>query len=326
MTTSIYLMQTDKVEQQIFNIEVVIAEGFPLLSLSLVTEPLRVANRESRAPVFRWRVLSPDGRPVRSSSGLLISVDSELDDMPADAVILLASYHPERMVSTRLVAWLRRRAAKGAMMGCVDTGAMIFAQAGLLGHRPAAVHHEAIVGFRDAYGNAFFADKLFDLSQYRCSSAGGVVTIDMSLALIEHFVSRQLARRIAEVLNYRPVEPDRAHGAYGRDWSIPRLNQYLARSVEMMLANLDKPIQIATLAQRLNLPQWKLRRLFHRYLGMAPAGYYLELRLDRARNLLRNSHERVGMIAVLSGFENIESFSRAYKKRFSISPSADRQL
>lgn len=305
---------------------IVIDEGFPLLSLAFVTEPLRVANRESPRPLFTWRVLSTGSARPRSSSGRGIDVDGPLDEDPADAVILLASYFPDRMMNARLSDWLRRRAASGTLMGCVDTGALIFAQAGLLTRRPAAAHHEAIVGFREARGEAFFADLLYDMDGDRCSSAGGVATFDMTLAIIERFGSRRLARRVAEILNYRPLGSDRAYDSFGRNWTIPGLHRTLAQSIEIMLANMERPVPVREIGARVGWPAWKLRRLFHRHLCMSPQGYYLELRLDRARNLLRNSSEKVGTIALMCGFPAIESLSRAYKARYGQPPSKDRML
>ncbi len=211
-------------------------------------------------------------------------------------------------------------------MGCVDTGALVFAKAGLLSRRPAAVHHEAVVGFREVYGDALFTDLLFDLEGDRCSSAGGVATFDMTLAVIEHLASRRLAKRVAEILNYRPIETARASGSYGRDWSIPRLDRTLAKTVEIMLANIEKPVSVAEICQRVDTPVWRLRRLFQRHLGMSPQMYYLELRLDQARNLLRNSGQTVGTIAHMCGFPAPESMSRAYKARFGLPPSHDRAL
>ena len=307
-------------------IVVVIDEGFPLLSLAFVTEPLRLANRESPRPLFNWRVLSLTGNRPRSSGGREVGVDGALDDEPADAVILLASYYPDRMISAKLLDWLRRRAASGALMGCVDTGALIFAQAGLLSRRPAAAHHEAIVGFREAHGEAFFADLLYDLDGDRCSSAGGVATFDMSLAVIELFGSRKLAKRVAQILNYRPLETDRASGSFGRDWSIPRLDRTLAQAIDVMLANIERPISISDIGDHVGLPPWRLRRLFHKHVGMSPQEYYLELRLERARNLLRNSSEKVGTIAHMCGFSALESMSRVYKTRYGLPPSTDRTL
>lgn len=307
------------------NISIVIAEGFPLLSLALLTEPLRIANRESSKPIFHWRILSPEPDPPRSSSGRRIDIDGELDESPTDAVILLASYAPARMISGGLRRWLRRRAAGGALMGCVDTGALLFADAGLLKQYPAAAHREAVVGFREAHGDALFVERLFDFHDQRCSSAGGVATFDMTLAIIEHFASSALARRVAEILNYRRLEGDGAN-VLGPHWSIPRRNRQLALAIEMMLANLEQPLAIEEICQRLDWPVWRLRRLFQRYLGMPPRAYYLELRLEQARNLLRNSAEKVGNIALMCGFPATESLSRAYKARFGVSPGRDRRL
>ncbi len=305
---------------------ILIGEGFPLLSLSLVMEPLRIANRESPRPIFDWKILSVNKKMPRSSSGRRLPADGFLDESVADAVILLASYAPGQMRSEKLMAWLRRQALRGAVMGCVDTGALLFAEAGLLDRRPAAVHHEAIVGFREKSGDAFFVDRLFDFDQDRCSAAGGVVTIDMTLELIAHFASPRLARRVAEVLNYKPLDTGRAEGRFGIDWSIPRVDRMLGKAVEIMQANVETPAAIAEICARLDMPNWQLRRLFHRHLGMSPQAYYLEIRLDRARNLLRNSQETVGTIALMCGFPASESLSRRYKDRFGVSPSKDRRL
>ena len=309
-----------------FRIVIVIDDGFPIMSLTLITEPLRVANRESSKPIFVTRVISPNGQAVRSSSGLQVEVDGGLDHARADAIIVLASYFPDRMATRDLINWLAKRNDGRTLLGCVDTGALIFAQSGLLKNRPAAVHHEAIVGFSESFGSDLFTDQLFDVTADRCSSAGGVATIDMTLEIIERLVSSKLAWRVAEVLNYRRLETSRARGEFGRDWSLPRLDRDLAKAVEIMMANLEDPVPVTAICARVGMPNWRLRRLFRKHLNMSVQGYYLELRLDRARNLLRNSSEPVGNIALMCGFPASESFSRAYKARYGISPSRDRVL
>ena len=148
----------------------------------------------------------------------------------------------------------------------------------------------------------------------------------MTLALIARFASRRLANRVAEILNYRPLDSGRADGAFGRDWSIPRLDRTLAQCVEIMLANIERPLAVSEIGTRVGVPERRLRRLFHRHVGVSPRAYYLDLRLDRARNLLRNSHEKVGTIALICGFPATESLSRAYQKRFGLRPSGDRGL
>ncbi len=306
-------------------VTIVLGEGFSLVSLSMVTEPLRVANRESPKPLFQWRLLSVDGERPKSSSGLAFDIDGPLDEAKTDVVILLASYSPDRLRSSAFLNWLRRRAREGCLMGCVETGALLFAEAGLLAKRPAAVHRESIVGFREARGDDLFVDRLFDFGGDRFSSAGGVVTMDMTLALIAHFGSRRLARRVAEVLYYLPRESDRDE-SLGMDSSLKRLDRNLSRATEIMLANIETPLRIGEVCQRLGVPRYQLQRLFQRHLGQSPQAYYLELRLDRARNLLRNSHEKVGTIAMICGFPAPESLTRAYAKRFGVRPSQDRSF
>ncbi|PVZ42546.1 GlxA family transcriptional regulator [Pseudomonas sp. CC120222-01a] len=308
------------------SITLLVGEGFPLMSLSLITEPLRVANRESLRPVFCWRIVSSDGLPPRSSSGHSVVIDGGLDEAVTDAVIVLASYGPDRMSTPTVLKWLRRRARTGCIMGCVDTGALLLAEAGLLERHRAAVHHEALAGFQERRPESFFSDRLYDFQGTRCSSAGGVVTIDMALALIGHFTTQRLSKRVAEVLNYKPLQSARADGAFGRDWSLPRIDRTLAQAVEMMLANIEAPLAISAIADRLERDDWHLRRLFLRHLGTSPRAYYLELRLDRARSLLRNSHESVGKIALMCGFSASESLSRAYRKHFGRVPTRDRSL
>lgn len=306
-------------------VDIVLGEAFSLVSLSMVTEPFRLANRESPKPLFQWRLLSIDGKRPKSSSGLIFDIDGPLDDARADVVIMLASYSPDRLRSSALMNWLRRRAREGCMMGCVETGALLFAEAGLLAKRPAAVHRESITAFREACGEELFVDRLFDFDRDRFSSAGGVVTMDMTLALISYFGSQRLARRIAEILYYVPRQSDRDE-SIGVDSSFRRLDRNLARATEIMMANIETPLKIGEICSRLGIPRYQLQRLFQRYLKQSPQSYYLGLRLERARNLLRNSHEKVGTIAMMCGFPAPESLTRAYSKRFGIRPGQDRNF
>ena len=70
------------------DVDIVLTDRFPVLSLTLVTEPLRVANREDSTQGWRWRFLSAAGGTVVSSRGIGISTQA-LDDHDAEIVLLL---------------------------------------------------------------------------------------------------------------------------------------------------------------------------------------------------------------------------------------------
>ncbi len=306
------------------SVDIVIVERFPILSLSLVTEPFRIVNRESTKQEFSWRVLTPDGQAVTSSSGFVVKPDANLDQRRSDIIILLTSYNVEKAIEPTLINWLRLKASHGATMACVDTGAYIFAKAGLLDKHPAAVHFEAASGYVSEFPKSKFTDKMFLFTTKLGSSAGGVATLDLTLAIISHFCSAQLADRTARILNYTPHTINESQGLFPQQRLMPKINRDLAKCVEIMMANIETPIQIEQISQYASIATWQINRLFKRYLHTSPAKYYLSLRLEHAKNLLINSHDKVSDIALACGFENHETFSRVYKKYYGLNPSKDR--
>jgi AraC family transcriptional regulator len=71
------------------------------------------------------------------------------------------------------------------------------------------------------------------------------------------------------------------------------------------------------------------RRQFHRLmvevLGETPGTYQRRLRLDRGAWLLLTSRSTVLGVALETGFENHETFTRAFRTRFGVTPSAFRK-
>ena len=59
--------------------------------------------------------------------------------------------------------------------------------------------------------------------------------------------------------------------------------------IEQMEANLEEPMPRQKLARSVKLSMRQIERLFARYLGITPANYYIELRLERARQLLKQT-------------------------------------
>lgn len=304
---------------------IVLFEGFPMMSLASIIEPLRVANRESRFPTFEWRIITERADSVASSSNIEIAADYDFEsDYSPDILLILTSYFPEKTVTKPAADFVRKHAARNILMGCVDTGALLLAAAGILKNRQAAVHHESLKAIRDQYPAQLFIDRLFDFSDRFCSSAGGVATLDMTLALIAFCEDKKLSKAVAEALNYRPLTTSLAQIELGQDWSVARLDRQLAQAVEIMQDTVDAPLSISELSVRTGLKVWQLRRKFQKFFGETPARYYLNLRLENARALLKNSPASVGHIGMQCGFANVETLSRSYLKKYGIQPSKDR--
>lgn len=64
----------------------------------------------------------------------------------------------------------------------------------------------------------------------------------------------------------------------------------------------------------------KFRKSFKRITGKSPNQYHLDLRLDKAEELLRNTNLSVKEIGYHTGFDSPFYFSRLFKKKFGVSP------
>ena len=83
-----------------------------------------------------------------------------------------------------------------------------------------------------------------------------------------------------------------------------------------VLGNVD-PEELAT---RLNISYSWFRRIFKEYTGYAPATYFQELKLRKAKQLLIETSQSAKEIAFLLGFQSTEYFFSFFKKRTGVTP------
>ena len=81
---------------------------------------------------------------------------------------------------------------------------------------------------------------------------------------------------------------------------------------------------IRTVAIKCNMSEFHFYRCFKQVFGITPYQYLLGKRLEHARKLLNETQLRVGDIARLCSFRDVFSFSKAFKKRYGLSPSKGR--
>lgn len=82
------------------------------------------------------------------------------------------------------------------------------------------------------------------------------------------------------------------------------------------------PIAIADVAVRAGIGSRYLRKLFDRYLNLSPLEYLIQVRIDRAIELLRNTDLSVKEIAFACGFHSPQYFSRVFRRRIGRSPKS----
>lgn len=79
-------------------------------------------------------------------------------------------------------------------------------------------------------------------------------------------------------------------------------------------------ITIQQIADRLNLNRSYFFSIFKKYVGISPSEYLIHLRLEKAAELMRVFDETPTVAATSVGYDNIYHFSKAFKKRYGMSP------
>jgi AraC-like DNA-binding protein len=88
--------------------------------------------------------------------------------------------------------------------------------------------------------------------------------------------------------------------------------------------NLESPLEIKELMRQLPMSYSKFRKLFKEVTGEAPHQYHLNLRLDKARELLSTTNLNVTEVAYSLGFDSVFYFSKLFKNKQGVSPRSYR--
>lgn len=116
-------------------------------------------------------------------------------------------------------------------------------------------------------------------------------------------------------------------GARGEIAGPRREREASIRRVAMeVLENVTHPWRVDEMARRAGISTDHFRRLFRRINGISSGEFVLNSRMEAARQQLRQSSLSVGEIADLLGFSDISSFSRVFKTRVGVPPSAFRAV
>lgn len=102
--------------------------------------------------------------------------------------------------------------------------------------------------------------------------------------------------------------------ALGRDDAL------LSRAIAYLEGHCHEELSLDLLADRLHIGKSTLCHLFRRRLGTTVGKYLGELRLDKARRLLRESRYPIGEIAYMVGYGDANYFSALFRRRFGETP------
>lgn len=281
-------------------------------------------------PLYRVRVATLDGGPVRSSAGFGVLPEHDASVLATAGTVVVPGVFggpamTEGRIPDELGAALREAAAGGARLVSICTGAFVLAAAGLLDGRPATTHWM----HADAFRRLFPAVRLdpgvlFVDDGDVLTSAGNAAGIDLMLHLARRDHGSDVANRAARrnvvapwrdggqrQFVERPLpEPGGAGTAATRAWAAERLGG---------------PLTLADLAAHARMSVRTFTRRFREETGVSPLRWLAAQRLALARQLLETTDASVDRVAADAGFGTPASLRQHLRAAIGVAPGAYRR-
>ncbi|MEE9428286.1 MAG: GlxA family transcriptional regulator [Paracoccaceae bacterium] len=298
---------------------------FSLQSFAGAIESLRIANRAKGSTIYNWQLVGENGESVTCSAGIVFDLSNGFVELGRnDTVLVCGGIDIAHNSTPKIINWLRREARRGVTIGGLCTAAHTMAVAGLLEKKRATIHWENQDSFSEEFENVNLTKSVFTIDGNRMTTAGGTSSIDLMLKLIAEEHGEELANTVADQQIYSSIRTDQDTQRLSVPTRIGVRHPKLSKVIQMMEVNIEEPISPSILARDVGMSTRQLERLFRRYLNRSPKRYYMELRLQKARNLLMQTDMSVINVALSCGFASPSHFSKCYRAHYDTTPYRER--
>ena len=278
--------------------------------------------------LFNLMIITDDGLPVTCFNGMKIKPHLRKDDCDnLDIIFIPVVYGDlEPILSNRgLISWLYDQNKKGISICAVCAGVFPAAETGLLDRRKATTHWHLADDFQKRYPDVILKKEKMIVDEGDFITAGGVTAyMDLSLYLTGRFGSSELASSVSKALLIDPSR--RSQTPYTAfDFNTAHGDENILKVQHWMEKSITDSISVSSLADKAGLGQRTFARRFKKATGDTPLEYLQYLRIGKARTLLETTSESVDTITYATGYEDVSSFRRLFRKITGLSPSAYRK-
>ncbi len=303
------------------SVSVLVLDGLAIFEFGVICEVFGIDRSADGVPNFDFKVCGPEaGRPVRTAVGATLTPDHGLDaligaDLVAIPAIGGADYLPEALAA------VREAVDAGSTVLTVCSGAFLAGAAGLLDGRPCTTHWMHADQLAASYPTARVdRNVLFVDDGNLITSAGTAAGIDACL----HLVRRELGAEVTNKIARRMVVPPQRDGGQRQyiDQPIPvRYSEGFAPQLDWILANLDKPHTVASLAARASMSARTFARRFVEETGRTPMQWVTDQRVLYARRLLEETDLDIDRVADRCGFGTATLLRHHFRRIIGVTPS-----
>ncbi|MDZ4268356.1 MAG: GlxA family transcriptional regulator [Mycobacterium sp.] len=221
---------------------------------------------------------------------------------------------------------VRELAPRSRRVASVCTGAFVLAALGLLDGRRATTHWAHCQELARVYPKVMVdPDSLFVRDGPYITGAGITAGIDLALALVESDYGPAVARRVARWMVVFLQRPGgQAQFSVWAESALPT-GGGLREIVNSVIADPGADHSIASMAGRAAVSERHLVRMFRDQVGMTPARFVEQARLEAAKVLLATGDHSQEAVARRAGFGTTDTMRRTFGRNLGVSPGTYRK-
>jgi transcriptional regulator GlxA family with amidase domain len=303
-----------------------IFDGLQLLDLVGPHEVFSQAVVLSPDAGYVCQVVARAAGPVRAASGLLVHAGyslADLDPAGVDTVVAVGGYGVDLARRDRaLVEWLAEAGRTARRVTSVCSGVFLLAAAGLVEGRRVTSHWGRGAQLAAEHpGVIVDCDPIFIRDGRVWTSAGVTAGMDLALALVEDDLGPEVARDVARYLVLYLRRPGSQSQFSVPLWAAQPSTDPIRAAVLAVHADPGGRHGITDLAAQARLSPRHLQRRFTAEMGVPPAAYVEQVRIEAARRALAEGDDPVYAVARRCGFGTAETLRRVFQRHLGLAPS-----
>ncbi|MGQ0833175.1 MAG: GlxA family transcriptional regulator [Microthrixaceae bacterium] len=307
----------------------VVFPGLQGLDLMGPFEVFADANDELGRSAYRLTVAATVPGELSTSSGLGLVATTALAEVPTpiDTLVVVGgdgTYHA--VGDSALIAQVQRLARRARRVTSVCSGAFVLATAGLLDGKRATTHWQVCPLLAERFPNVTVEpDPIFVQDGNVWTSAGVTAGMDLALALVEMDHGRDVALAIARRLVLFLRRPG-SQSQFSAHLEAQVAERDGLRDAQHHIAeHPGADCRVATLAAIAAMSERNFTRCFTAEVGVTPARYVEQVRVETARRLLEETDDGVDAIAAACGFGTAETMRRTFLRTLRTNPAEYRR-
>jgi AraC family transcriptional regulator, L-arginine-responsive activator len=191
--------------------------------------------------------------------------------------------------------------------------------------RRVAIHWEDAASREHLADDVIPSPAIIEVSGQWTTCAGGFAVVDLGLLILSELAGSSVVLQVMDALCMDRLREPGSRQRTAASQALGTLVPKLVEAITLMEANVEEPLQTDEIARLVSMSRRQLERLFKQHLSTVPSRYYLDIRLQRARKLLRETRHSLLQVALMCGFSSGSHFSTTYSSVFGVAPREERQ-